>query len=240
MAKKSCVMLKVSGEQLGSEENNFDIVAAERVCKVVETLRRNDYLVGCVMGGGNIIRGKSLAENGFENQVVADHMGLRATILNGEFLNEMLRQRGVAESRLFTNFAAEELEDFSVNRALKSLKLGRVVLIAGGLGKPGFTTDSGVVQAAFELGCPTVVKTTKVDGVYDKDPMQHTDATRYQTLTYEDVFANPNIQVMDRTAMDMAAERGITIAVCKPDPSDVLAVLGGSTLRGTIISSRAG
>ena len=109
-------------------------------------------------------------------------------------------------------------------------------MIAGGLGKPGFTTDTGVVAQAFELHCPIVIKTTKVDGVYDKDPEHHSDAVRYERIAYSDVLANKHIAVMDKAAMAFAADKAITIGICQPNPQDVLALLGGDTSRGTLVS----
>jgi uridylate kinase len=231
------LMLKVSGEQLGSVENNFDPERADKVCEVIESLIQNDYKVACVMGGGNIVRGASLHKNGFKNQVIADQMGMLATVQNGLFLNESLYQRGIAEGRLFSNIPVESIaERFSYQRAMKYMNLGRVVLIAGGVGKPGFTTDTGTVAQAFELHCDTVVKTTKVDGIYDKDPHKDPTAIRFERISYNEVLANPDIQVMDRAAMALAAENEMTLAVCKLEPQTVLDLLGGDTSKGTIVS----
>lgn len=231
------VMLKVSGEQLGSEQYNFDIGRAQRVCEIIEALIANDYQVACVMGGGNIVRGPKLQKNGFDNPIIADQMGMLATIQNGLFLTETLNQRKQVEGRLFSNIPVENLaESFSYKRAMKYMQTRKAVLIAGGIGKPGFSTDTGVVAQAFELHCPIVVKATKVDGIYDKDPANHSDAIRYERLSYEQVSHNPEIKVMDRAAMALAADKNIAIAVCPADPAAVLAILNGDTSKGSIIS----
>ncbi len=231
------IILKVSGEQLGSDEYNFDIKYATRIASILKALRNQGYQVACVMGGGNIVRGKKLHDNGFTNQVIADQMGMLATIQNGLFLAETLKQQGLNNVRLYSNIPVESVcERFSYQKAESHLSGGGVVLIAGGLGKPGFTTDTGVVAQAFELHCPIVIKTTKVDGVYNKDPHEHSDATRYDHLSYSDALANEQVQVMDRAAMAFAADKGITIGICQPNPQDVLALLSGDTAHGTLVS----
>lgn len=231
------VMVKVSGEQLGSDEYNFDMAEAIKVCEVLEALSREGYQVACVMGGGNIVRGNKLHKNGFTNQVIADQMGMLATVQNGLFLNEALNQRGQVESRLFSNIPVESVsERFSYQRAIKYMSGGRIVLIAGGLGKPGFTTDTAVVAQAFELHCDAVVKTTKVSGIYDNDPTEDPDAVKYDNITFSEALANENIRVMDRAALALAADKQIKIAVCQPRPEFVLDVLGGKTENGSIVS----
>lgn len=231
------IMLKISGEQLGSTEYNFDNTSATRICEVIESIAENGYSVACIVGGGNIVRGEKLAKNGFNNQVVADQMGMLATLQNGLFLNETLNSRGKVKSSLFSNIEASTIaERFSYRRVDKLLAIGRIVLIGGGLGKPGFTTDTAVVAQAFELHCGTIVKTTKVDGVYSADPLQVPNAKRFEHINYDDVLANPDIQVMDKAAIAFASAHGQKLAICKPDPESVLSVLKGETHLGTIIS----
>ena len=131
------VILKVSGEQLGSEEYNFDNDRAYEVCDVIEALVRAGNEVACVMGGGNIVRGDKLAKNGFPNPVVADHMGLLATLQNGLFITEILANRGHVEPRLMSKFEATGVaERFSYKQAESHMGKGRVLLLAGGTGNP--------------------------------------------------------------------------------------------------------
>jgi uridylate kinase len=230
-------MLKVSGEQLGSEEYNFDIARANQVCEIIEALIENNYQVACVMGGGNIVRGPKLQKNGFSNPIIADQMGMLATIQNGLFLVETLNQRQKVEGRLFSNIPVDNLaESFSYKRATNYMEQGKAVLIAGGTGKPGFSTDTGVVAEAFELHCPIVVKATKVNGIYDKDPAAYPDAHRYERLSFADALQNTEVKVMDRASLALAADKNIAIAVCAANPSAVLAILNGDTSQGSIVS----
>lgn len=230
------VMLKISGEQLGSETYNLDMQQGFKMAEVVKALVDNGYQVAIVVGGGNIIRGNKLHANGFTNLVIADQMGMLAGVQNGLFLTEVLKQAGVENAYLFTNLPIESVsERFSYKRATSHLDRGGVVIISGGLGKPGFTHDTAAVVQAFELHCEIVIKTTKVDGVYNKDPEQFPDALRYDTLTYQEALSNPDIQVMDKTGLAMAADKKITIGVCQPEPDKVLALLNGDTSHGTLV-----
>jgi uridylate kinase len=237
MTNRPLIMLKISGEQLGTEKMPFDMAAAKRIADVIIALRTEGNNVACVVGGGNVVRGPSLAREGFSNQVVADHMGMLATIQNALFLNEVLLDvLGDNSCVVMSNIHADTLvEPFSYRSAQQSISKGKVLLIAGGLGKPGFSTDTGVIAQAFELHCPMIVKTTKVDGVYDKDPEKFSDAKRKEHVTYEEALSNPNIQVMDKAAMAHAADKGIKIAICQPIPEHVISVVNGETKYGSII-----
>lgn len=189
------------------------------------------------MGGGNIVRGNKLHKNGFSNNVIADQMGMMATVQNGLFLNEVITQRGIVQSRLFSNIPVESLcERFSYQRAMKYMNDNKVVLIAGGLGKPGFTTDTAVVAQAFELHCSTVVKTTKVSGIYSSDPVNNPGATRYEKMTYEQAMQNPEIKVMDKAALALAFDKRIKVIVCASTSEAVLATLAGDTSLGTVVA----
>jgi uridylate kinase len=188
------------------------------------------------MGGGNVVRGNKLHANGFTNQVIADQMGMLATVQNGLFLAESLKQDGIENVYLFSNIPVESVcERFSYKRADSQLELGSVVLIAGGLGKPGFTTDTGVVAQAFELHCPIVIKTTKVDGVYSEDPSINPEAHRLERIGYDEALSNDKIQVMDKAALALAADKKILIGICQPNPDNVLALLNNDTSRGTLV-----
>ena len=231
------IIIKISGEQLGSDEYNFDISMASKLAEILETLISNGYQIACVMGGGNIIRGNKLHKNGFSNNVIADQMGMMATVQNGLFLNEVITQRGIVQSRLFSNIPVESLcERFSYQRAMKYMNDNKVVLIAGGLGKPGFTTDTAVVAQAFELHCSTVVKTTKVKGIYSRDPVINPDAFRYERLSYEQALQDSEINVMDKAALALAFDKKIKVIVCSSKPKAVLATLTGDTSQGTIVA----
>jgi len=235
---KRRVVLKVSGEQLGSSgEDDFIVKEGIRVCLVIERLRKEGFLVACVVGGGNIVRGHALVESGFTNEVAADNMGMVGTVINAIFLSQLLNDRGFVDARAMSKVSVQGMiEPFSYQRALKELDAGSVVVVGGGTGNPGVTTDMGVVIVAHQLHCPDVIKTTKVRGVFDKDPNKFSDAKHIPTLDLRTALENPSIQVMDNAALAYALDHGITISICEPDPDDVIIVLNGDTTRGSIIS----
>lgn len=154
----------------------------------------------------------SFSKNGIE-RTNADYMGMLATIMNGMALTDVLEQKGL-QARLMTRLQANEVaEPYIRRRALRHLEKDRIVILAGGTGNPYVTTDSASVLAAAELSCDAVLKATKVDGVYDKDPMTNPDAVKYDTLTLQETLENPEIRVMDKSAMAMAMDQNETIIV---------------------------
>jgi len=146
-------------------------------------------------------------------RVTGDHMGMLATMINAIALTDVFEATGVPTRCLSNVFAQQVSEPFSHRLAEKHLENGRVVIVAGGIGRPYFTTDTAAVNLALELGCQTVYKATKVDGVYDRDPAQHDDATRYERLTHAEAVDNPDIRIMDKAAMALAMEHGLGIVV---------------------------
>lgn len=237
MANQRRVVLKVSGEQLGSTgEDDFIVQKGLRVCSIIDRLLEKDFLVACVVGGGNIVRGHSLVENGFGNDVVADNMGMIGTTINAIFLRELLKQQGIKARAMSKVAVATMIEPFSYERALKELEAKSAVIIGGGTGQPGVTTDMGVVVAAHQLHCPMVVKTTKVPGVFDKDPEKYDDAKHIPMLNLRQALEDPHIDVMDNAALAYALDHKITISICRPNPDDVIAVLDGDTENGSIVS----
>lgn len=168
--------------------------------------------VAVVVGGGNWLRGADYAGHGLD-RASADYMGMLATLMNGLALMDMLEADGCV-ARLQTNIHAPQVaEPFVRRRAIRHLEKGRVVIIAGGTGKPYVTTDSAAVNAALELDCQVVLKGTKVDGVYTKDPARHDDAQRLETLTHQDAIQNPDVKVMDKSAIGLAMEHKMHIIV---------------------------
>lgn len=235
---KRRVVLKVSGEQLGSSgEDDFMVKEGIRVCLVIERLRKEGFLVACVVGGGNIVRGQALVESGFTNQVVADNMGMIGTVINAIFLSQLLNDRGIVEAKAMSKVSVQGMiEPFSYQRALKELDAGSVVVIGGGTGNPGVTTDMGVVIAAHQLHCTDVIKTTKVRGVFTKDPNEFKGAEHIPRLNLRRALEDTSIQVMDNAALAYALDHDITISICEPNPNDVIAVLNGDTSRGSVVS----
>lgn len=227
--------VKISGEDLGTLENNFDMGKGEGVTAMLGDLARYGHEVICIMGGGNIIRGESLAKNGFPNPTVADHMGMLATLQNGLFVSEVLEKAGL-EPRLMSKFNAGGLvQPFSYKQATRHLGKGSIVLIAGGTGNPGMTTDTATVVAANELHSPYVIKTTKVDGIYTRDPAKDVDAQRYTRLRYETAVSDRDINVMDNAALAFASDKDLLTAVCLPQAAHIIKLIEGDTEHGTIV-----
>ena len=188
-----------------------------------------------MIGGGNIIRGAQLSGLGI-NRGTADYMGMLGTAINAMALQDALEKKG-AETRVCSGLDIRKvMEAFIRRRAIRHLEKKRIVILAAGSGAPYFTTDTAAALRAVELGCEVLLKATKVDGVYDKDPKKHDNAKRYDSLSYLDVL-NQDLAVMDKTAITMCLENALPICVFgMEDPADLQGVLRGES-RGTIISA---
>ncbi|MDQ3123835.1 MAG: UMP kinase [bacterium] len=159
-----------------------------------------------VVGGGNFLRGATIASEGLERPT-ADYMGMLATVMNGLALMDMLEHHG-QPTRLQTNIHINQVaEPFIRRRAIRHLEKKRVVIVAGGLGKPYLTTDTAAASVALELDCDVILKATKVDGIYDKDPEVNPDAVKYDHISYQEAVENPAIKVMDKAALGLAMEQ---------------------------------
>lgn len=214
------VLLKFSGEQLsGKHDYGIDpdmarYIAAEAK-KVVEA--------GCelilVIGGGNLVRGAEVAGNGIK-RVTADQMGMLSGLMNAMAMTDIFESEGVATRCMSNIYVTQVAESYSYRLAEKHLERGRVIMIAGGMGRPYFTHDVAAVNLGLELGCDLVLKATKVDGVYDKDPAKHDDASRLETVSFDEAVKNDAIKVMDKAALGLALEQNMPIVVfdaLKPD-----------------------
>jgi uridylate kinase len=212
----SRVVLKLSGEMLaGALSLGICPEALRRIAAEVASVRALGVETAVVIGGGNFIRGLSAAEGGMD-RVSADYMGMIATVLNCIAMQGALEAQGV-QARLMTALEMKAVaEPFARRRALSHLGRGRVVLLAGGTGSPFFSTDSGAALRAAELGAGVVLKATKVNGVYDRDPMKHPDAVRFSDVTYQTVLER-GLKVMDAAAISLCMESGIPIVVFNLD-----------------------
>ncbi|MDD2399454.1 MAG: UMP kinase, partial [Sulfurovum sp.] len=179
------------------------------------------------VGGGNIIRGVSAAADGIIKRTSGDYMGMLATVINGVAIQEALEHIGL-EARLQTAIDMQEIgEAFIVRRARRHLEKGRVVIFAGGTGNPYFTTDTAATLRASEIEAELLIKATKVDGVYDKDPNKFSDAVKLNTLTYDQAMSD-NIKVMDDTAIALAKDNALPIVVCNMfEKGNLLAIIKG-------------
>ena len=230
------VLLKFSGEQVsGKYEFGVDpeiatFLAAE-VKKVVDT----GVQVVMVVGGGNMVRGAELAGHGIR-RVTADQMGMLSGVMNCMALTDIFESSGLKTRHLSNIFAQQIAESYSYRLAEKHLQKGRVVIIGGGTARPYVTNDTAAVSFALELDCELVLKGTKVDGVYDKDPAQFPDAVKLDKVSFQEAVEDNSIKVMDKAAMGLAMEQNKPIVVfdaMKPD--NFISVVCGEAV-GTLIS----
>lgn len=207
------VLLKISGEAFckaggfGIDRDELELIATE-----IASAHDLGIELAVVVGGGNIIRGAELAKPGHIAQATADYMGMLGTAINGLALKERLDQMGHPTRVLSAISLTSVAENFIRGRALRHLEKGRVVVFVSGTGNPFFTTDTAAVLRAKEIDADALLKATKVDGIYDKDPNKHGNARRYETLTYQEAIDN-RLQVMDLTAFTMCREHDIPIIV---------------------------
>lgn len=206
------VLLKISGEVLTGEGGfGIDPSVIQQIAGEIKEVKSLGVEMGIVIGGGNIFRGVAASSKGMD-RVSADHMGMLATIINGIALQDALEKIGV-QTRLQTAIEMRELaEPFIRRRAIRHLEKGRVVIFAGGTGNPYFTTDTTASLRAMEIGATVILKATKVDGVYEADPMVHRKARKYDELTYLDVLEK-RLKVMDATAISLCMDHRIPIIV---------------------------
>jgi uridylate kinase len=210
------VLLKISGEQLaGKHEFGIDTEIARYLAReCVKVVQAGCQLV-LVVGGGNMVRGAEVAGNGIK-RVTADHMGMLSCLMNAMAITDIFEHEGVRTRCMSNIFATQVAEDYSFRLAEKHLRRGRVVIIAGGIGRPYFTTDTGALNLALELSCEVVLKATKVDGVYDKDPAKFKEAKLLDTVTLQQAVENPEIKVMDKAALGLAMEQKMPVIIFDP------------------------
>jgi len=205
-------MLKISGESLaGSNEQGFDFNILNDLSENIKILTDQDVRVSIVLGGGNFIRGASFS-NGVVDRVTSDYMGMLGTVINSLALQSNLEKIGVP-SRVMTALSINRVaEPYIKNKATRHLEKKRVVIFASGTGNPFFSTDTAAVLRASEMKSDIILKGTKVDGIYDKDPVSNKDATKIEKISYSD-FLNKEIKVMDATAISLAKDRSLPIII---------------------------
>jgi uridylate kinase len=206
------ILLKISGEVLTGEGGfGIDPSVIRQIAGEIKEVKTLGMEIAIVIGGGNLFRGVAASSKGMD-RVSADHMGMLATVINGIALQDALEKMGV-QTRLQTAIEMRQLaEPFIRRRAMRHLEKGRVVIFAGGTGNPYFTTDTTASLRAMEIGANAILKATKVDGVYDADPMVDSRARRYDELTYLDVLKK-KLKVMDSTAISLCMDHQIPIIV---------------------------
>lgn len=207
------ILLKVGGESLmGSREYGIDPKAALEVAHQIKEIFDLKTQLVIVIGGGNIFRGIAGEKNGID-RATADYMGMLATVMNALALQDALEKVGVPTRVQSALQMPAVSEPFIRRKAIRHLEKDRVIILAAGTGVPYVTTDTGASLHALELHCEVVMKATKVDGVYDKDPVKHADAKRYKTLKFMDALKDENISVMDSGALAMCMENNMPVMV---------------------------
>ncbi len=206
------VLLKLSGEVLAGEKGfGIDPVRADYLAEEIKSISELGISVGIIIGAGNIFRGLQAASKGMD-RVTGDYLGMMATIMNALAVQDALEKKG-CDTRTLSAIRIDQIaEPYIRRRAIRHLEKGRAVIVAGGTGNPYFTTDTAASLRATELGAEIVLKGTKVDGVYDKDPEKYADAKRFDTVTYDTVLKD-ELRVMDLTAITLCKENNIPIKV---------------------------
>ncbi|MFQ6611828.1 MAG: UMP kinase [Fidelibacterota bacterium] len=206
------VLLKLSGEVLAGKQGfGIDPQRAHELAQEIKTVHELGVKIGLIIGAGNIFRGMQAASKGME-RVTGDYLGMLATIMNAISVQDALENIGCETRTLSAITVSQISESYIRRRALRHLEKNRIVLVAGGTGNPYFTTDTAAALRATELKADVLLKGTKVDGVYDKDPVLNSDARKYKSVTYDEVLRK-NLQVMDLTAITLCKENGLSIRV---------------------------
>lgn len=230
------VLLKLSGEQLaGKYEFGVDPEIASFLAQEIKKVVEAGCQVVIIAGGGNMVRGAEMAGNGIR-RVTADQMGMLSGLINSMALTDIFEANGLKTRCLSNIFAQQVAESYSYRLAEKHLQKGRVVIIAGGTARPYVTHDTAAVSFALELDCELVLKASKVDGVYDKDPAQFPDASKLDKVSFQQAVEDNSIKVMDKAAMGLAMEQHKPLVVfdaMKPD--NFARVVSGEPV-GTMIS----
>jgi uridylate kinase len=228
------ILLKLSGEALmGDMDFGIDPEFLKQTASQVVEQQQAGIEVGLVIGGGNIYRGEGLVKSGM-NKVSADQMGMLATVMNALAMQDALHKQGVS-CRVMTALKIDQLgEAYSAEQARRYLEQGEVVIFAAGTGNPCFTTDSAASLRAIEIGADLLLKATKVDGVYDADPVKFPDAKRYDALTFDQAIAQ-QLGVMDLTAMVLCRENNMPLRVFNMfEPDALRAIMKGEAV-GTLV-----
>lgn len=231
------VLLKISGEALqGSSEFGINPEVVSSIAAQIKQVHNDGVEIAVVIGGGNIFRGMQAAASGMERST-ADYMGMLATIMNALAVQDALERQDVATRVLSAITMRRLAEPYIRRRAVRHLEKGRVVIFAGGTGNPYFTTDTTAALRAVEMNAEVIMKATKVDGVYDKDPMKYPDAKRFKALSYIDIL-NKEIKVMDATAVTLCMENNVPIIVFDlQKEGNIRRVIFGEAI-GTVVSSQ--
>jgi uridylate kinase len=236
-AKYRRILFKVSGETLAGEKKfGLATETLRTIAQEIKAVAELKVQVSVVVGGGNIFRGLEASAQGIE-RAVADYMGMLATVINALALQDSLEKAGVPTRVMSAITMNEVAEPYIRRRAIRHLEKGRVLIFGAGTGSPFFTTDTAAALRATEIGAEAILKGTKVDGIYDRDPAVHPEAKKFSRLTYFEVIEK-SLRVMDTTAVTMAMEQNIPIVVFKLlEPGNMKRVVLGLEV-GTVVEKR--
>jgi uridylate kinase len=230
------ILVKLSGEALmGESDYGIDPAFLKRLAGEIGAVRATGVEVGVVIGGGNLFRGAGLARSGMD-RVTGDQMGMLATVMNSLALQDALESSGVFARVMSAIRINEVCEDYIRRRAIRHLEKGRVAIFAAGTGNPFFTTDTAASLRAIEIEAQLLLKATKVDGIFDSDPMQNPNARRYERLTYDQVL-DQRLNVMDQTAIVLCRDHQLPLRVFNMnDPGALVRVSRGDDV-GTLVTN---
>jgi len=212
MSLSKRILLKISGESLMGESNyGLDISTAKFIAKEIKKIYKKNYQICLIIGGGNIYRGIKGAAEGIDRST-SDYMGMLATIMNALSMQSILETTNVPTRVQSAIIMSQIAEPYIRRKAIRHLEKNRIVIFAAGTGNPFFSTDTAAALRASEMNCSMIIKATKVDGIYDKDPVKFEDAKFYKKISYTEVLGN-DLKVMDSTAISLAKESKIPILI---------------------------
>ncbi len=230
------VLLKLSGEALmGGLDYGIEPQVIQRLAEEIATARETGVEIAIVIGGGNIFRGAGLARTGMD-RVTGDYMGMLATVMNALAIQDALESLDVYARVMSALQIHDVCEDYIRRRAVRHLEKGRVVILAAGTGNPFFTTDTAASLRAIEIGADVLLKATKVDGVYDRDPIGNPDAKRFETVSYDRVIAD-KLAVMDATAIVMCRDNDLPLRIFDlTQPNALIQAMSGEEI-GSLVTA---
>ncbi|MCB9665947.1 MAG: UMP kinase [Alphaproteobacteria bacterium] len=229
------VLIKLSGEMLGGGEGGIELDTLNFFAREIKSVLELGVQTSIIIGGGNIFRGIAGAAAGMD-RAGADTMGMLATVINGIALQDALERHGVKTRVMSAVQMPQVCEPYIRRRALRHMEKGRAVILAGGTGNPYFSTDTAAALRGAEIHADVIFKATKVDGIYDKDPMKHPDAVRFSKLSYMDVLGR-GLKIMDSTAISLCMDNRLPIVVLRFDlPGRLAAAVRGEPV-GTLVTA---
>jgi len=230
------ILLKLSGEQLQGEfASGFDPARARWIAEQIKPALETGAEIVIMVGGGNYVRGSQIIGHGIPPRS-APNIGKLPTMMNAIALADVFNDAGLPTRALSTVEINQFIDHYTFRRALSHIQKGRVVIVACGTGRPFLTTDTAALNLALEMECDVVIKTTKVDGVYDKDPAKFPEAIKFDKLSYHDALTNPNITVMDKAAIGLAMDEHIPVIICDLLTDGNIARASSGQPVGTLIS----